>query len=75
MHGIPLNFVSHSLSYDVVRFKIEVGVEEKFMWKKCIITITTRPLRRSDNAAAVPAAMLAAAQSIPAGYHKTKSPV
>jgi len=43
--------------------------------EKCIITITTRPLRTSDNAAAVPAAMLAAAQSIPAGYHETKSPV
>jgi len=28
-----LNSVSHSLSYDVVMFKIEVGVEEKFMWK------------------------------------------
>jgi len=27
-HGIPLNF-----SYDIVRFKIEVGVEEKFMCK------------------------------------------
>ena len=33
MHGIPLNSVSNSLSYDVVRFKIEVGVEEKFMYK------------------------------------------
>ena len=32
-HGIPLNSVSHSLSYDVVTFKIEVGVEEKFVWK------------------------------------------
>ena len=37
--------------------------------EKCINTITTRPLRTSDNAAAVPAAMLAAAQSIPTGYH------
>jgi len=33
MHGIPLNSVSNSLSYDIVRFKIEVGVEEKFMCK------------------------------------------
>jgi len=33
MHGIPLNFVSYSLSYDVVRFKIKVGVEEKFTCK------------------------------------------
>jgi len=32
-HGRPLNSVSHSLSYDVVRFKIEMLVEEKFMWK------------------------------------------
>jgi len=29
MHGIPLNSVSNFLSYDIVRFKIEVGVEEK----------------------------------------------
>ena len=28
---IPLNSVSNSLSCDIVRFKIEVGVEEKFM--------------------------------------------
>jgi len=28
-----LNSLSHSLSYDLVRFKIEVGVEEKFMCK------------------------------------------
>jgi len=33
MHGIPLNSVSNSLSYDIVRFKIEVEVEEKFMCK------------------------------------------
>ena len=32
-HGIPLNSVPNSLSYDIVRFKIEVGVEEKFMYK------------------------------------------
>ena len=30
---IPLNSVSNSLSYDIARFKIEVGVEEKFMCK------------------------------------------
>jgi len=29
----PLNSVSNSLSYDIVRFKIKVGVEEKFMCK------------------------------------------
>ena len=33
MHGIPLNSVSNSLSYDILRFKIEIGVEEKFMCK------------------------------------------
>jgi len=33
MHGIPLNSVSNSLSCDIVRFKIEVRVEEKFMCK------------------------------------------
>ena len=33
MHGIPLNSVSNSLSYDVVRFKIEVGVDAKFTCK------------------------------------------
>ena len=32
-HGIPLNSVSNSLSYDVVRFKIEVGVDAKFTCK------------------------------------------
>jgi len=43
--------------------------------QKCIKTNAARPLQRSDNAAAVPVAMLAAAQSIPAGCHETKSPV
>ena len=28
-----LNSASNSLSYDIVRFKIEVGVEEKYMCK------------------------------------------
>ena len=32
-HSIPLNSVSNSLSYDIVRFKIKVWVEEKFMCK------------------------------------------
>ena len=51
MHGIPLNSVSNSLSYDIVRFKIEVGVEEKFMCKN--VTKQMQHLRcdRSDNAA------------------------
>jgi len=30
-HCIPLNSVSYSHSYDMVRLKIEVGVEQKFM--------------------------------------------
>jgi len=77
-HGIPLNSVSNSLFYDIVRFKIEVhgcmGVEEKFTCKKCIKTNATCPLWSNDNAAAVPAAMLAAAQSIPAGVTKQNRP-
>jgi len=30
-HCIPLNSASNSLSYDIVRFKIKVGVDAKFM--------------------------------------------
>jgi len=50
-HGIPLNSVSNSLSYDIVRFKIEVGVEEKFMCKN--VTKQTQHLHcdSSDNGA------------------------
>jgi len=33
LHGIPLNSESNSLSYDIVRFKIEVGVDAKFICK------------------------------------------
>ena len=33
MHITSLNSVTNSLSYDIVRFKIEVEVEEKFMCK------------------------------------------
>ena len=33
MHGIPLNSVSNSLSCDIVKFKIEVGVDAKFTCK------------------------------------------
>jgi len=32
-HGIPMNSASNSLSYDIVRFKIKVGVDAKFMRK------------------------------------------
>jgi len=41
---INLNSVSDSLSYDVVRFKIEVGVEGKFTYKTYHNTHATRPL-------------------------------
>ena len=51
MHGVPLNSASNFLSYDIVRFKIEVGVEEKFICKN--VTKQTQHLHsdRSDNAA------------------------
>jgi len=42
MHGIPLNSVSNSLSYDVVRFKVKVGVDLKCMYKD--VTLNTREL-------------------------------
>jgi len=32
-HGIPSNSALNSLSYDIVRFKIEVGVDAKFTCK------------------------------------------
>jgi len=42
MHGILLNSVSNSLSFDIVRFKIEVGVDVKCMYKN--VTLNTREL-------------------------------
>jgi len=76
--------------FPYARYTVEFCVAFPFLWcsqvqdrsggwreihvEKCIITITTRPLRRSDNAAAVPAAMSAAAQSIPAGITKQSRP-
>jgi len=33
MQNVSLNSVKDLLSYDIVRFKIELGVEEKFMCK------------------------------------------
>jgi len=47
----PLDSVSNSLSCDMIRFKIKVGVEEKFMCKN--VTKQTQHLHddRSDNAA------------------------
>jgi len=41
-YGIPLNSASNSLSYDIVRFKIEVGVDVKFICKN--VTLNTREL-------------------------------
>ena len=50
-HGIPLNSVSNFLSYDIVRFKIEVGVEEKFMRQNVTEQMQHLHCDRSDNAA------------------------
>ena len=41
-HGIPLNSASNSFSYDIVRFKIEVGVDAKFICKN--VTLNTHEL-------------------------------
>ena len=49
MHGIPLNSGSSSLSYDVVRFKIEVGVEEKFTCKNVSKEMQHAHFLSSDN--------------------------
>ena len=43
--------MSNSLSYDIVRFKIEVGVEEKFMCKNVAKQMQHLHCDRSDNAA------------------------
>jgi len=75
--------------FPYARYTVEFCIKFPFLWysqvqdqsggwreihvQKCIKTNATRPLQGSDNAAAVPAAMLAAAQSIPAGCHETKS--
>jgi len=47
-HGTPLNSVSYSLSYDVVRFdcsRSKWGLKRNSC-AKCIKTNATRPLRR-----------------------------
>jgi len=41
-HHIPLNSASNSLSCDLVRFKIEVGDDAKFICKN--VTLNTREL-------------------------------
>jgi len=61
------------LSYDIVRFKIEVGVEEKFMYKK--VTQQTQHGHCHSSSKLQLAAILAAAQSKPAGCCEIKSPV
>jgi len=47
MQITSLNSVSSSLSYDIVSFKIEVEVEEKFMCKN-----VTKQTQRGDRAVA-----------------------
>jgi len=47
MQITSLNSVSNSLSYDIVRFKIEVGVQEKFMCKN-----VTKQTQHVDRAVA-----------------------
>jgi len=49
MQITSLNSVSNSLSYDIVRFKIKVGVEEKFMCKNI-----TKQTQHSEAVAAEP---------------------
>ena len=55
----------------IVRFKTEVGVEEKFMYKNLML----QHGHCHSSSKVQPAAILAAAQSIPAGCHEIKSPV
>jgi len=51
MQNVSLNSVNDWLSYDIVRFKIELGVEEKFMCKN--VTKQTQHVHcdNSNNAA------------------------
>jgi len=51
-HGIPLNSASNSLSYDIVRFKIEVGVDAKFICKN-VTGNTQAPSQIGPPAAAI----------------------
>ena len=73
MRNISLNSVYDWLSYDIVRFKIQVGVEQKFMYK--YITQHTQHGHCHSSSKLWPAVILAAVQSIPAGCHEIKSPV
>ena len=51
-HGIPLNSASNSLSYDIVRFKVEVGVDAKFICKN-VTRNTQAPSQIGPPAAAI----------------------
>ena len=51
-HGIPLNSASNSLSYDLVTFKIEVGVDAKFICKN-VTRNTQAPSQIGPPAAAI----------------------
>ena len=51
-HGIPLNSASNSLSYDIVRLKIEVGVDAKFICKN-VTQNTQAPSQIGPPAAAI----------------------
>jgi len=51
MQNVSLNSVNDCLTYDIVTFKIKLGVEEKFMWKN--VTKQTQHVHSdiSNNAA------------------------
>jgi len=49
-----LNSVSNSFSYDIVRFKIEVGIEEKFMCKHVSKQTQHAHCDSSDNTSGSP---------------------
>jgi len=51
-HGILLNSASNSLSYDIVRFKIEMGVDAKFICKD-VTRNTQAPSQIGPPAAAI----------------------
>ena len=50
--GIPLNSAPNSLSYDIVRFKIEVGVDAKFICEN-VTRNTQAPSQIGPPAAAI----------------------
>jgi len=44
MQNVAWNSMNKWLSYDVVRFKIELGVEQKFICKNVILTRDVPPV-------------------------------